>query len=329
VVPVIDWWEAERIARRRLLGRRRSQTYRLRRAAQREASAADNGLSADLVEGSRQEGGWQGEWPDEETTPETAEELAGGADDAWGPAPEECSMDEGNQGGWRDGGEVAGAALTELAGDAGGAALTELADEPLHLMELPEDLRCLVPPYLGHMSLGALGLTCWFWRALPARVEALRLARVAWQASLQAAAIARAGRQAVASERRRVQAEVRRAYPLGAIVFGAPLARGSAVESDYDLRIIVSAPANDRDDYLLGHMTVGGTFGVASVGQRGLPTTFTVVLEATEACLPHPPLLLDALECCASPGEWQASVGELRASLGRYLLPRASPLRGP
>ena len=67
MVPVIDWWEAERIARRRLLGRRRSQTYRLRRAAQREASAADNGLSADLVEGSRQEGGWQGEWPDEET----------------------------------------------------------------------------------------------------------------------------------------------------------------------------------------------------------------------------------------------------------------------
>ena len=78
------------------------------------------------------------------------------------------------------------------------------------------------------------------------------------------------------------QAAERKNYPVGAIVFGAPLARGRAGASlgDYDLRVIVVAPTNSADDYRLGYLPAGGTEQLveATVGQRGFGDTFMVVL---------------------------------------------------
>ena len=100
---------------------------------------------------------------------------------------------------------------------------------------------------------------------LPVLVEHLCGAWGIWVA----AELARAERQAMLSERQRVQAAERMAFPVGAVVFGAPLARGLAVEEDYDLRVVVAAPTNSTDDYLLGYVPAGGTMDQVRRGFSG------------------------------------------------------------
>ena len=197
------------------------------------------------------------------------------------------------------------------------------------LMDLPEEILWVLLPDLGTVGLShLLAQTCKYMHKLPVLVEHLCGAWGIWVA----AELARAERQAMLSERQRVQAAERMAFPVGAVVFGAPLARGLAVEEDYDLRVVVAAPTNSTDDYLLGYVPAGGTkFVVASVGQRRLHTTFMVVLRANQVCSTHPPPLLP--HGWASPDTWRAEIARLRTGLVHYRKPhygkRASPLRGP
>ena len=114
------------------------------------------------------------------------------------------------------------------------------------------------------------------------------------------------------------QAAERKNYPVGAIVFGAPLARGRAGASlgDYDLRVIVVAPTNSADDYRLGYLPAGGTEQLveATVGQRGFGDTFMVVLAPGQQLPWHPP---QQLVYWCSPDAWRDEVTALRAALAR------------
>jgi hypothetical protein len=194
---------------------------------------------------------------------------------------------------------------------------------------VPEDVLCLLPAYLETVGTSRLGQTCRAMAVVPGLVAHLRKAL---EAKNEAAKKVKTARREKRVKHEHAQAVERKNYPVGAIVFGAPLARGRAGASigDYDLRVIVVAPTNSTDDYRLGYLPTGGTEQLveATVGQRGFGATFMVVLAPDQQLPWHPP---QQLGNWCSADAWRDEVTALRAALARGPFtrhePRASPWR--
>ena len=182
------------------------------------------------------------------------------------------------------------------------------------LLDVPDDVLSLVPGPLGTVGTIALCQTCRSMRAVAALIE--HLSRV--EADVKAAKVKR---RAVVSDRLFAQALQRSDYPFGTILYGAPNAHGQASDDDFDLRVIVEAPTNAHDHFLLGHMPAGATeLVVSSVGQRGMRAAFVVVLRTGQQCPEQPPPLLPSW--IWPDARWQAEIATLRGGQARGMRAR-------
>ena len=176
------------------------------------------------------------------------------------------------------------------------------------LLDLPDDVLSVVPGPLGTAGTIALRQTCRRMQAvagLIAHVNKVKAAEVK--------------RRAVASDRRFALELQRSDYRVGTMVYGAPNAHGQASDDDYDLRVIVEAPTNSSDDYLLGHMPAAATeLVISSVCQSGLRAAFVVVLRPGQQCTELPPPLLPSGTWPEA--RWQAEIAALRRGQIRGML---------
>lgn len=194
------------------------------------------------------------------------------------------------------------------------------------LMDVAGDILSALAHQVGPRGASRLAKTCRYLHVVIN--EYLRkLLKAREEAAAEEAEKGRAELRATKERNEQALAAERATFPVGAIVFGAPLARGAAVDSDFDLRIIILAPTNSIDDYVLGHTGGHGQhLGEATIAQRGFGTVFHVALAPALQTPWHPPF-----QCSNrySAYGWRKEVGALRAGLAARLQPRASPLRLP
>jgi len=115
----------------------------------------------------------------------------------------------------------------------------------------------------------------------------------------------------------------RASHPRGTVVHGAPIAHGvpPLAAADYEVRVVVETPANNRDDFMVGKLKEGtNEFVVSSIGQPHFGRTFTRLLGPSEPCgLAVPPALVaHGVGGAFAHQTFQAGVARLRTHLAAY-----------
>ena len=73
---------------------------------------------------------------------------------------------------------------------------------------------------------------------------------------------------------KKIVLDERRTHWLGALVWGAPLARGRPLAADFELHVVLDVPSRNYDQYRVGRITNGGITN-ASIAEHTFHQTFT------------------------------------------------------